>query len=894
MRTSIKVKALAYLLILIFLCTTSYALTIVTNNSSAFNQGTYNNTYYNTTNAALQTISLSGQYTSQIFDAGTNSEWKNISWNKLLRNYSTIFTVDSGKDVFWSTNKINWTMATTNYGGSTSADGLAITPENELIILDGRDIYYSSDNGINWTKINDNFNPYNQNGRLLSTDNQNNLYTVDENQRVFKSTNKGYDWEEISSDFNPENKDARAMTADSNNTMFIVDIDEDIFSSSNQGINWTFVSNYGDADADGMTADQNNYLYILQNSDVYRSINSGLNWTKINDDFSPYSQTGNVILFNKNESLLIADTNGRIFQSTNQGINWTELGDCNGAATNTPRAAASIYHTTNISLLVRSCNNTDCSGENWTRLNTTSLQNISIPNNQYFQYRLELETKNTDYSPELYNIAIYYSWIIIPDTSLPQVIQITPSEIMYYPNTMINITANVTDDIRVDKVFANITLPNGTIRQITLTNTTPNIFFNLFTETTTIGTYTLIITANDTSNNINNTETTTFHIITPPDTIYPTAFNLIPYANLSVNTTQTIEISANATDNIMIDTVLANITYPNSTTQQIMLSKQEFTDKYNTSFTIPALFGRYNITFIANDTSGNINNTETTYLVIINTTPPTIPDTTPPAVRNITPLAGTNFSLNSIVDITVNITDNTEVDTVFANITNPDLTTIQIPLFDTDSNSIYNNSVIANQPGWYHITIIANDTSGNINNTEKTNFDPAELARGGGGGGGGVAMQAYQSLPDWRKLPSTQIIRPKECIESWLCDPWTNCTDGKQTRTCNDYYNCGTEKIKPPIERNCTAVETEEPTKETPQEQKPSPIRTAMAAGIAIITQKKPATMTFAGIISVLIITAITAVLLFQSNKKQKAQKNKKIKENTTKLISKLKGVYKL
>jgi len=102
----------------------------------------------------------------------------------------------------------------------------------------------------------------------------------------------------------------------------------------------------------------------------------------------------------------------------------------------------------------------------------------------------------------------------------------------------------------------------------------------------------------------------------------PSVFNLVPVANTPYNVSTTIEIGANITDNIAVSAVLANVTLPNGTINQLILTNTS--NFYNTSFTIPNLVGQYNVTFIANDTSNNINSTETTFFVGNDNIAPTI------------------------------------------------------------------------------------------------------------------------------------------------------------------------------------------------------------------------------------------------------------------------------
>ncbi len=48
----------------------------------------------------------------------------------------------------------------------------------------------------------------------------------------------------------------------------------------------------------------------------------------------------------------------------------------------------------------------------------------------------------------------------------------------------------------------------------------------------------------------------------------------------------------------------------------------------------------------------------------------------------------------------------------------------------------------------------------------------------------------------------------QECVEYWVCTPWSECIGGKQTRYCVDNNKCGTEENKPPETKSCTEKST--------------------------------------------------------------------------------------
>ena len=47
----------------------------------------------------------------------------------------------------------------------------------------------------------------------------------------------------------------------------------------------------------------------------------------------------------------------------------------------------------------------------------------------------------------------------------------------------------------------------------------------------------------------------------------------------------------------------------------------------------------------------------------------------------------------------------------------------------------------------------------------------------------------------------------KECNPDWQCSSWSECSeDSKQTRTCSDKNNCGTNSGQPPISQSCEYI----------------------------------------------------------------------------------------
>ena len=311
--------------------------------------------------------------------------------------------------------------------------------------------------------------------------------------------------------------------------------------------------------------------------------------------------------------------------------------------------------------------------------------------------------------------------------SAPEVSEIKPSGSNFFTGSNISINSTVKDNIQVDTVLAKITLPNNSIDTIVLLDdNSDNVFNATFSHTSLAGVYTIRIIANDTEGNTNNYSTSSFNVI---ENQFPNVTNILPQKNSEFNISNIIEIAANASDDQSIKNVIANITFPNSTLSEINLTNIAGTNKFNSSFTAPALTGVYTVTIIAKDVSNNVNNTEKTNF--------TVKDVMHPKVKSIHPAMNSAFNVSDTIEITANVTDDAQVDSVIASITLPNNTIENITLTDPDKDNKF-KALYTIQPetGVYEISIFANDTNGNINNTEKTNFTaqdsnkPTILAQG--------------------------------------------------------------------------------------------------------------------------------------------------------------------
>ena len=292
--------------------------------------------------------------------------------------------------------------------------------------------------------------------------------------------------------------------------------------------------------------------------------------------------------------------------------------------------------------------------------------------------------------------------------------------IMDMQNYTSDITINVTVSdalMGVDSVYFNIT--NNTGDQVNLTTATNETadsggayVFILDDLTLADGDYNVTAFANDTQlNNENNTEYVQFRI----DNTVPTVTNFTTTVNAG-NYSGVVALNVSVEDALMgLDSVYFNITNVSNDQINFSIAANETDDAYyNITFDSTTwVDGSYNVTVYANDTQlDNVNSTETITIMIDNGIAPLF--ATPVTFVDNGNYSGTIFLNVSVVDY-IGVSD------VFFNLTN--VSNDQNYSFETSqqSTSNYWNSSTINTStyadGTYNISIWANDTNGNLNDS---------------------------------------------------------------------------------------------------------------------------------------------------------------------------------
>ena len=197
------------LMIIFFLLKTS-ALKFQDLTKENFDNGTYFNTTHNNTAVILFAKNLTGSFTSKIFDAGSIALWNNLTWIKTNPAIESVFTVDAQSDVWSSSNQgVNWSLVKDDFNGGigNGATDISINSSGALFILHNQDLWKSDNYGVNWTLINDDFNGASDsnNGIRFYIGDNNYIYVIDGSEDVYRSTNSGVNFSLLISDFNGGN-----------------------------------------------------------------------------------------------------------------------------------------------------------------------------------------------------------------------------------------------------------------------------------------------------------------------------------------------------------------------------------------------------------------------------------------------------------------------------------------------------------------------------------------------------------------------------------------------------------------------------------------------------------------------------------------------------------------
>ncbi len=228
---------------------------------------------------------------------------------------STIFAAANRGGIYYSNNNgTNWTAANaglTNTGVWT----LVISGTNLFAGTDGGGVFLSADSGTSWSEVNTGLS--NKNVKTLALIGSNLFAGTDAG--VFSSTNNGTSWSEVSTGLT--NKNIQALFVSGTN--LFAGTMGGVFLSTNNGTNWSAANNGlpNNFFRGAFVSNGKNIFAGLPGNGVFISTNSGSSWQKVNTGLT---NTDVFTLFSISSNLYAGTGNG-VFLSTNNGASWNKV-----------------------------------------------------------------------------------------------------------------------------------------------------------------------------------------------------------------------------------------------------------------------------------------------------------------------------------------------------------------------------------------------------------------------------------------------------------------------------------------------------------------------------------------------------------------------------------------
>ena len=285
--------------------------------------------------------------------------------------------------------------------------------------------------------------------------------------------------------------------------------------------------------------------------------------------------------------------------------------------------------------------------------------NITYPDSSYHNHTMEYASGKYYYYSDFtdigeYNFTIWasdgngnsntYSGafdIMGGDFTPPEISDIIAAPSIQDAGKSVRVSATITDNVGVAEVFLNISYPDGTYENFSITDNVTGHTYYCEKAYSHLGTYVFTISAVDDAGNWNSSSSS-FEIrdATPPE-----------ISDVEANPPQAspgndINVSATITDNVGVAEVFLNISYPDGTYENFSITDNVTGHTYYCEKTYSQL-GTYNFTIYAVDDTGNGNTSSSSFKV---------KDNTPPDVMVTYPDGGE--SLSGKVKVEWNATDN--------------------------------------------------------------------------------------------------------------------------------------------------------------------------------------------------------------------------------------------
>ena len=300
----------------------------------------------------------------------------------------------------------------------------------------------------------------------------------------------------------------------------------------------------------------------------------------------------------------------------------------------------------------------------------------------------------------------------IQDNDPPHISSINVNPSTQAINGYVNISCTITDNFGVDEAKAVITYPDASVHEFILSH---NSKYYLNQPYSMEGTYAFYIYARDVNGNVETSAPYQFTMVAGDFT--PPSITDVAASPLLQDVGKNVTISCIVTDNVAIQDVRLNISYPGGGYENFSILGNKTGDVYYCikSYTTT---GEYSFYVYAIDTSGNANVSEKKQF--------SINDLSPPSIRNITVNPATQ-DIGKHVNISVVVTDNVEVQDVKLHISYPGGSEKNFSIFQNKTGNTYYCNKTYSKEGEYTFYIYVIDSSDNSNVSEEKSFNVEDL-----------------------------------------------------------------------------------------------------------------------------------------------------------------------
>lgn len=468
---------ISVMLILIFVSLIG-ASSFVDDTEAEFNQGTYNNTFYNATGGYVQlnNTNANGTYVSKIYDAGANSSWYNISWayvNKMM----------DGDYAHYSMNETTGTNVSDSSGYERHGTMVGMGDINRI----------RSKTGLGNALI------FNQSGNV----NLGNIAGFERTQPF--SFEYWYN----------------ATVSPS------IQIIASRMDAGSPFRGWEVYANGGKPYFELNNQIPTTYIQVYYNTALNDGQYHHLVWT-----YTGGSNASNVSLYvdgSKKSLTITADTlnatavsgtsayigysayNARTFNGTldefviyNRTLTQAEVTQRYNLGNGSQTPISLGGNSTRLDISARSCDDALCFGDSWVSVDDTSPQLLNLNNRSYFQYNFSFLNYQSGDSPMLYNVTTDYEILgnIYEPPNVNQNYNPT-NPANYVKGQKYNFSASISDWLTS---VVNVTIEHnftGVKINVTPKNNTPSLFWYEYDDLA-VGTYNITWYANDTQGNQRN------------------------------------------------------------------------------------------------------------------------------------------------------------------------------------------------------------------------------------------------------------------------------------------------------------------------------------------------------------------------------------------------------